>query len=36
MNKLGLKLKRAKSKDERKDIYGEYKMMKKDLKQIEQ
>ena len=36
MNKLNLKFKRVKSKQERKDLYGEYKMLKRDLKSIEQ
>jgi len=35
MNKLQLKLKKATSKSEKKDIYAEYKLLKKDMKQIE-
>jgi hypothetical protein len=35
MNKLSLKLCKAKSKDERKGIYDEFKHLKKDLIEIE-
>lgn len=34
LNKINLKLQKCKSKDERKDLYGEYKMLKKTLKGI--
>ena len=36
INKLNKKVLKCKSKQERKEIWGEYKMLKKDLKQIEQ
>ena len=36
INKLNKKVLKCKSKQERKEIYGEYKMLRKDLKQIEQ
>ncbi len=36
MNKMNLQFKKAKSKDEMKEMYGEYKMLKKQLKTIEQ
>lgn len=35
INKLNKKVLKCKSKQERKEIWGEYKMLKKDLKQIE-
>lgn len=36
MGKLQLKLKKAVTKTEKKDIYGEFKLLKKDMRQIEQ
>lgn len=36
LNKLNLRLNKAKDKQERKDIYGEFKMLRKNLRQIEQ
>jgi hypothetical protein len=35
INKLNKKVLKAKSKQERKEIWGEYKMLRKDLKSIE-
>lgn len=36
MQKLQLKLKKAVTKSEKRDIYSEFKLFKKDLRQIEQ
>jgi hypothetical protein len=36
MQKLGLKLKKAESKAQKVEVYKEFKLLRKDLKQIEQ